>query len=244
MDVEYLLGSVLRGVLTSRGKRKRTKGAMRYVLGNPQGVMLLGGLAFALYESLTKGSGIGTSPAPAPPTPPVPHAAGSAGAVVVPPPPPVAGGTVMPPPLPVAAAAPLAASPETASADTVPAEVLRVIRLSISAARADGQLTTVEQDAILEQARQVGAQAIIEPDLRAPRPVAEILGGVTNDFQRHQLYSIAFAIVRADEQVTPQERLYLQQVATALALDAATVARLEQQAAARIAEPADDADPS
>ena len=81
MDVEYLLGSVLRGVLTGRGKRKKTKGAMRYVLGNPRavggGAVLLGGLAFALYEHVTKGGGLGTGSA-APPLPAAPTAAPAA----------------------------------------------------------------------------------------------------------------------------------------------------------------------
>jgi uncharacterized membrane protein YebE (DUF533 family) len=114
--------------------------------------------------------------------------------------------------------------------------VLRVIRLSLSAAHADGVLTPGEREAILAQARPVGAEALIADDLRAPRPVAEILAGVSDPLQRRQLYTIAFAIVRADEDVTPQERQYLQRVADALGLDADLVGEIEKDTAGRVRE--------
>ncbi len=45
---------------------------------------------------------------------------------------------------------------------------------------------------------------------------------------------LAFTIVRADETVTGAERVYLAQLAYQLGLDAATVAQLETDTAARI----------
>jgi uncharacterized membrane protein YebE (DUF533 family) len=120
-------------------------------------------------------------------------------------------------------------------------DVLRVIRLSLSAASADGTLTETEREAILTQARAVGAEALVASDLRSPRRPADLLADVTDAVQRAHLYSIAFAIVRADEAVTAPERTYLTEVADALKLDADTVARLEAAAAeqivARAAEP-------
>ena len=88
-----------------------------------------------------------------------------------------------------------------------------MIRLSISAAAADGAFTPVEREAILAHARQAGAEALIAPDLARPGSAGDILRGVSGDFQKQQLYAIAFAIVRADETVTDGERMYLQQVA-------------------------------
>ena len=52
---------------------------------------------------------------------------------------------------------------------------------------------------------------------------------------REDLYTLAFSIVRADEQVNDRERGYLNELAARLGLDADAVTRLEQQAAERIA---------
>ena len=51
---------------------------------------------------------------------------------------------------------------------------------------------------------------------------------------RHNLYVLAFTIVRADETITGGERIYLAQLAHKLGLDAATAARLETSTAAAI----------
>ena len=96
-------------------------------------------------------------------------------------------------------------------------------------------LSANERDAILAQARSVGAEAIVTPELEAPRLLAEIAGGVTDPRVREDLYTLAFSIVRADEQVLDGERRYLDELARHLGLDAAAVTRLEQQAATRIA---------
>jgi uncharacterized membrane protein YebE (DUF533 family) len=114
-------------------------------------------------------------------------------------------------------------------------ELLRVLRLTLSAARADGVLSAPERSAILAQARSVGAEAIVTPELDAPRPLAEIASGVADTRVREDLYTLAFSIVRADEQVLDDERRYLDELARHLGLDAAAVTRLEQQAADRIA---------
>ncbi len=57
---------------------------------------------------------------------------------------------------------------------------------------------------------------------------------MTDPAFKEQLYTLAFAIVRADETVTGGERIYLAQLANRLSLDAAAVSRLEAEAAARI----------
>jgi len=60
------------------------------------------------------------------------------------------------------------------------------------------------------------------------------VAGVTDPHFKEQLYTLAFTIVRADEAVTGGERIYLAQLAHRLSLDAATVTRVEAEAAARI----------
>jgi uncharacterized membrane protein YebE (DUF533 family) len=66
------------------------------------------------------------------------------------------------------------------------------------------------------------------------RPLAEIVAGVDEPAERATLYVLAYTVLRADEQVTGAERIYLAQLANLLGLDAATVARLETDTGQRI----------
>jgi uncharacterized membrane protein YebE (DUF533 family) len=198
------------------------------------------GIAWGLYETAMQSSAVTAATSPAAGAPPGSLTGpGGAGGVSAAPP--------LPPPVPGMAGAGqagVAVSPTPAprveaggSAPTgarVPDDVLRVVRLTISAARADGQFTEAEREAILSQARAAGVEAFVAPDLAAPRPLAEIVAGVTDERQREELYTIAFAIVRADDRVSGGERIYLAQLASLLGLDAAATARLEADAAARI----------
>lgn len=133
------------------------------------------------------------------------------------------------PPLPP----PPGASPSS-PVGAMPADVLRLVRLTIAAARADGRLADEERAAILGQARAVGAEAIVEQEIQSPRSLAEIVAGASGPNTKEQLYVLAFAVVRADESVSGAERIFLAQLAHALGLDPATTARIESEAAARI----------
>ena len=108
------------------------------------------------------------------------------------------------------------------------------MRLMILAARADGEIGPAERERILDEAREVGAEAEVQRGLAAPRPIAEVVAGVEDPAFKEQLYALAFTIVRADEAVTGGERIYLAQLAHRLALDSQAVARLEAEVAARI----------
>ena len=130
-----------------------------------------------------------------------------------------------------AAAPPAGALPPPLPVSGVPPDVLRLVRLAIAAARADGRLTDEERASILAQARSVGAEAIVEREIQGPRPLAEIVSGVSDSNTREQLYVLAFTVVRADEGVSGAERIFLAQLAHALGLDPATTARLETEAA-------------
>ena len=209
MTPERMLGALIQGALG--GRRKKSKGALRYLTGgssivNAGTILTAAGLAWGAYEAATRK---GTSPsAPASPGP-VP-------AGPMPPPPPL-------PPLPGATPVP-----------ELPADLLRAMRLAISAARVDGTLSPEEREKILAKAREVGAEKIVEWEIGSPRPLAEIVTGVTDPRQRSELYAMAFAIVRADEAVSGAERIYLAQLAHHLGLDPAAASRIEAEVAAQI----------
>jgi uncharacterized membrane protein YebE (DUF533 family) len=113
-------------------------------------------------------------------------------------------------------------------------EALRIVRLAISAAYADGSVSDTERAAILDQAKTAGVGEIVEGEMQQPRPLAEIVSGVSDAAQRATMYVLAFSMVRGDEQPTGAERIYLAQLANLLGLDVATVQELEQKAASRI----------
>ena len=123
----------------------------------------------------------------------------------------------------------------------MPPEVIRVLRLTLSAARADGTLAPHEREAILAQARAVGAESLVAPELDSPRPLSEIVAGATDARARQDLYTLAFTIVRADEQVSEVERGYLSELAQHLQLEPDIVAELEREAARRIGAEAEGA---
>jgi uncharacterized membrane protein YebE (DUF533 family) len=205
---DRLIGALLQGALG--GKRKRSKGAMRYLTGgrgslvNASTLMAAAGLAWGAYEAATRNKGVAGGA-----TPP-------------------AGGPAPLPPLPGAPVPPLPGQAEA------PVDLLRMVRLTISAARADGTLAPAEQEQILANAREVGAEQLVDYEIRNPRTLAEIAAGVSDPRTKEEMYQLAFAIVRADESVTGAERIYLAQLAHALGLDPNTTARLETEAAARI----------
>jgi uncharacterized membrane protein YebE (DUF533 family) len=238
MDAEQLIGQLIRGALG--GKRKKSRRAQRYLTGrggllNSRTLLALGGLAWGLYETATAQRG---APAPAA-TPSLPSgakgASGPAGTAMA-----VPGGV----PLAVPAAAVPAVPPTVAP--PVPAAVapgvLRVIRLTLSAARADGTLSEAERTSILTQARAAGVEALVAAELDGPVSLEQIVGGVEDASERADLYTLAFTIVRADESVSGAERIYLAQLAHRLALTREDVERLESEAAARIDAAAGDPD--
>ena len=236
MDIERLIGSVIAGAVGAKGKKNRR--AQGYLTGGSRSGgglgslvtpgMLIGaaGLAWGLFETLKQqgggaqgGGGQWASPGGAP-------AAAPPGSV---PPVPAGPGPVVPPPLPGELPA-----ASTAAAAQLPPEALRLVRLAISAARADGTLSPAERAILLEHAREAGAEALVLEEIEGPRPLSEIAAGVTDPAAREQMYGLAFGIVRADEGVSGAERIFLAQLAHRLALDPAAVARIESEAAAAI----------
>jgi uncharacterized membrane protein YebE (DUF533 family) len=211
-DPAQLLSLFLEGALGRSGRKKARKAA-RFISGHKgfvtaSGLLAAAGVAWGVYDSLKGGT---TAAATA--------GAGNAATGV--------------PPLPSIPAVP-GPSAGAATAPELPPDVQRIVRLAVSAARADGELSPPERAMILEHAARAGVAAEAELELERPHPLADIVRGVTGDAARHDLYTLAFAIVRADETVTGGERIYLAQLAHQLGIDAATAARLEAAAAAGI----------
>ncbi len=213
-DAQEILDGLIRGALSSRGKRwthtHRALGAGSLV--NASTLLAAAGVAWGLYETWQQQQPVGT-PGPAPAPAPAGTDAPSA----------VAPGT---PASPNAVGA--------ASEGSLPLPLLQLMRVMVSAARADGEIGPAERERILAEAREVGAEAEVQRELLAPRPVAEVVAGVSDPQLKEQLYALAFTIVRADEQVTGGERIYLARLAGALGLDPASSARLEGEVASRI----------
>jgi uncharacterized membrane protein YebE (DUF533 family) len=214
LEAEDILNGIVRGALG--GRRKSWQRAGRAVQGsgliNANTLLAAAGVAWGLFETWQSQQAAGGSPAGVP--------AGAPPASV--------------PPLPTGTSGVPGTPAPASEVDGLPAPVARLLRLMISAARADGELGPAERDRILAEAREVGAEALVQKELDAPRPLGELVAGVTDPELQEQLYTLAFVIVRADESVTGGERIYLAQLASRLGLDAAAVKRLEGVAAARI----------
>lgn len=227
MNLERMIGQMVLGSLG--GRRKRSGRATRFLTGggggsfvNASTLLALGGLAWGVFETMSgQNQGAQAQPAaggfPPPGGGPVPQ--------------PAAGGLATPPPLPGTTPA---AAPPTAAPPGVPEGAVRLVRLMISAARADGTLTPGERDAILAQAGGTGLEALAAGEIERPTPLESIVSGIQEEAQRKDLYTLAFSIVRADEQVSGTERIYLARLASLLGLDPAEVAGLEQRATAGI----------
>lgn len=224
MDESVLFNGVMRAVLGGRKKKKGRramgymKGAGGALLSNPTALLTAAGLAWGVFETLqgsgqgqTAGSGTGLNSSGA--------GLKTSGAGFTP-----SSASAPLPPLPLVGGQ--VAAPMT--------DATRMVRLALSAAQADGSLSVQERETVLARAREAGLEELVERELQVPRTLAEIVSGVTDPAQRATLYNLAFAVVRADEQVGGAERIYLAQLANLLGLDPATVQQLESAAAARI----------
>src|SRR5262249_42694002 len=131
-----------------------------------------------------------------------------------------------PPPIPAAIpAAPVPAAPAG------PDALRRLVALSFAAARADGDLGEEEYGEVLRSAREHGAENLVRAELDLRRSVQEIVAGASDPKLRTDLYGLAYGIVRADGSVSPAERKWLRELASALSLDTETAARIEQETA-------------
>jgi tellurite resistance protein len=257
MHTGNLVNMVLLSVLG--GRQKRGRRARRYLTGrgsfwsNPSTIMTAAGVAWGLFETLQQQSGTrgetaaGAPTATAPPgrpasTAPAGTPAPSSATAGAPASAGAPGGEPAVPEIPVdtpaapaetPASAPAVAAAPAASA-AVDEDAIRIVRLAVSAAFADGVVNEHERAAILQQARDAGIGTEVEAELRARRPLREIVAGVTEQTHKVTLYVLAFTILRADEQLSGAERIYLAQLAHLLGLDPQEVQALEKDVGERI----------
>ena len=226
MDPSDLVDGVLRSVLG--GRRRRSRRALRYltrgtgglaasVLSNPTALLTAAGVAWGIFETL-QNSGAQQGSVGSVGSGGSMGSGGSVGSVGSEP-------SALPPPLPQRGATSGAAATDDA---------MRIVRLAISAAQADGAINAEERAAIVKQAREAGVADILERELGQSPPLSEIVRGVTDPVQRATLYGLAFTVARADEQPGGAERIYLAQLANLLGLEPSTVQQIEGDVAARI----------
>ena len=209
MNPDFLIQGVLNSVLGG-GRRKRSRRALRYLTGSS-------GSIWTRPQTLLTAAGLAWGVFETMRQQP----GGQWGGGTAPAgPAPAAGGVV--PPLP-------AIGPTDVNGDA-----LRIVQLAISAANADGVMNEQERGAVLTQAQSAGVGEIVEREMNHRRPLADIVAGVTDSGQAATLYVLAFSVLRADEQVTGAERIYLAQLAHLLNLDPATVQQLEKDTGERI----------
>ena len=215
-----VLSVVLRGTL-GRSGRKRARRAAKFLTGHggflsASTMIAAAGVAWGIYDTLkSRNDGAAAAVPGVPPIPELPY------------------GQVPPVPAVPPVAAPKLASDSPSEGGAID-PVARVIQLAVSAARADGQLSDQEKALIMDRAREAGLESFVESELGQTRSLADIVRGVTDPTMKNELYVLAFSIVRADENVSGAERIYLAQLAHQLGLDPAAVQALESETAKKI----------
>ena len=209
-DAEKLLGQMMGDAFSGAlgGKKRKHKRSSSGLSGLMGGMSTgtkakigvgLLGLAYAAYEHYKQ------------------PAAATTTASTPPPPPPPANLQSTPPPPPVTAPG---ASNENA---------LHLIRAMITAADADGLIDAEERESILARAREAGLDAeslrALDVEISAPMNLKQLMVR-TPEHLRDETYAAALIAITAD---TPEERDFLDQLATGLKLDSQARQEIHQQ---------------
>lgn len=212
-NAEQMLGKMLSGALGSgmSSGRHGLGSSLTSQLASGAGLMTVIGLGVGAYEIL-KGQNSATPPPP--PLPPAPSPAGTS----LPPAPPIPGQV---PAVPAPALPRQVTSFETCDRPPVeldgPALAFRMIQAMIAAAHADGRLDAEEEGKILEKLQKQGMnreeKQVLLRELHAPRPIEELVAGITDPAAAQMMYSVASLAIEID---TEAERQWLDQLARAL----------------------------
>ena len=225
-DAEKLLGKVLHEVMgsSSSHKKKKHSSSLLGSLTSGAGLMTAIGLGIGAYEVLkekkpaappTSVPGYGSQPPPAAPA--------WGGAATMPPPPP-------PPPQAAPRPSPPIASPTPINAGNSQELAIRLIRVMIAAAHADGSLDETEEKAILTRLRATDLsqeeRMFILDELHQPKGLDELTSGITDPSIAKTMYMLAASTVAID---SPTERAWLDDLATRLSLSKAVQEFIEEQ---------------
>ena len=217
-DAEQLLGKILKQSLGSG-----SGSGVLDSIGAGGGLLTMIGLGVGAYEILSEKNKAGQA-APAPPPPP-----GGSTAAPPPPPPPGAGAVPRPmgPPPGAAGAGEQQAEQEIPDRDLA----LRMIRVMIGAANADGRLDESEESAILDRLRGAGLteeeKLFLLDELHRPLSIAELTQGITDPGTAKTMYLLAAGTIEID---TEQERQWLDELGGQLGLSRAVRDFIEEQA--------------
>lgn len=222
-DAEKLLGKII-GEVVGGGKH-----SMLNKVGAGSGLLTVIGLGVGAYEIL-KQQQDQKAPAAGMPPPPGPDWSRSA---PPPPPPGMAQGGAPPPPPPMPETAPVASPPAGAPPSTGPAAQelsVRLIRIMVAAAHADGTMDAAEERAVLDKMR--GAELTQEEklfllnELHQPRGLEELTAGITDPSVAKTMYMLAVATISID---TERERAWLNELAGLLGISKEIQAFIEEQ---------------
>ena len=218
IDAEKLLGKLVGEVVGKSGSWGHSKKSVLGGLGSGSGLMTLIGLGVGAYEILKQQSSQNTS-ASAPPPPP----GGGTFAGSPPPPPPSASSAPQAPPIspaPVPNPTPVPQAMQAGQSAALSEQTaVRLIRVMVAAAHADGAMDAEEERAVLEKLR--GADVSQEEkmflldELHRPCRVEDLVEGVSDPGLAKTMYILAFAAINVD---TEAERAWLDRLAAGLGL--------------------------
>ncbi|RUM45307.1 MAG: DUF533 domain-containing protein [Desulfocapsa sp.] len=221
-NAEQLLGKIVGDVL---GGGVKKNGGLVDSLSSGSGLMTLIGLGVGAVEILSnqnqqqpaagKYSGTGSGQAaPASVPPPLPGAPG-------PPAPPAAAGPPVPPP---------GSRGDNEQQLTDDALARRMIQVMIAAAHADGGMDLKEQQTILEKLESRGLddeeKDFLMASLEHPLSMDNLVHGITDPAACRSMYMLAVATVAID---TPEERIWLDDLATRLHISNELKTFIEEQ---------------
>ncbi len=218
-DAEKLLGKVLSGVMGAGSSSHKGKNSLLGSLASGGGLMTAIGLGIGAYEILKEKK----LNQPAPP-----------GYQAQPPPPPSApawGGPTMPPP-PLSASLPNSTPAIAATTSQKDSQELaiRLIRVMIAAAHADGTLDEEEEKAILTRLRATDLsqeeRMFILDELHQPKTLVELTSGISDPSIAKTMYMLAASAISID---SPGERAWLDNLAASLSISKAVQAFIEEQ---------------
>ena len=218
MDLNRVLGALLGGAVQPQRKRRRSPGGVTSLLGGrsveARAARAIGALAVGAIGAWMERS---AQPQPAPTAPqPAP-------ARRMPQTGPATGASPWAQPRP-------APPPEPTGPEAEEAEALLMIRAMIAAAKADGRVDAAERAAIAAQLDAAGLSAeerdFVLVDFDRPLTPEALARDARDPMLRARLY--AAAVAGAGE-ITPPERAWLDALATALKLDKAAAAAIEER---------------